>query len=238
MTEPNVAQKEESNDSSVAQNGTPSHFWVSTYPYFQSTLVLAPVSTENLPQSVTLKLFDPDGAPLNEVTLSCNVLSPAMFEIDPFLEGCKLESGLKHAHLCVDSDAPVKSFVRYHTGESACIVPPCISAVDGLSRFFPLTVSEGRENLFVVLNTSDEKASVRCRLYRGNRKPEHILSVPARGVRLVSIESVFREYFEAGERLIQQCYVRIGTRADQPLAVQLLERNVLEGDKSFFSLVS
>lgn len=243
MTESNAAPQEHSDECSqrVAQSPVlkmePAHFWVCTYPYFQSTLVLVPVSPENLPQSVSLHLYDPDGATLNEITLSCGELSPMMFEIDPFLEAAKLESGLKHAHLKIESDAPIKTFVRYHTAESACVVGPCVTAVDGLSRFFPLTVSENRENVFVVLNSSPEKVSVRCRLYRGNRKPEHILSIPAFGVRLVSIESVFREYFDPGEKLIQQCYVRIGTRAHEPLAVQLLERNILEGDKSLFSLV-
>ena len=160
-----------------------------------------------------------------------------MEEIEPFLESCKLESGLKHGHLVVESDEPIRSFLRYNTADNATVVPGFTGVTEGASGFFPLTVSEERENLFVVLNPSDEPASVRCRLYRGNRKPEHTVLVPARGVRLVSVESVFREYFDADERSPQQCYLRVGTRATVPLRVQVLERNVVERERSLFSLV-
>ena len=223
-----------------------SHFWISSYPFFESTLMLVPGAAHTLDapkpietrrMSVTMRVYDSDGAEVNNARLEFPCGEIQLFEVEPLLGACKLESGLKHAHLAVSAAPDTGVYCRMHTRESAALLgePLEVSAVQG--AFFPLSFAADRSNLMCIINCGDSEAILRCRLFVGKRSPEGAWTIPAHASRVVSIEAEFRDYAAVEEGVQLQAYVRLGTKAGN-LGVQLVERTEGPKDAGFFTALS
>jgi hypothetical protein len=225
---------------------TTSHFWVSTFPYFESTLVITPPISATAATSSKLLFYDADGQLVNESIIETGAQSVTQLELDQFLGGCKLESGLKHAHLVVQSPLGSGHHCRIHGREYAALLGEPFPISAAKAGFFPLTFSADRSSLLAIINFGAAEANLRCRLFLGKRCPEVVWSIPALGSRVINLEVEFREYTESketartqvqtGTREAQgaQAYLRVTTKSSG-LGVQLIERSEFSVEQGIFS---
>jgi hypothetical protein len=219
-----------------------SHFWVSSYPFLESTLLVVPgaVSREGAAAPLSsfdtrLSLYDPDGGLINDASVSCRPTEMTVIELEPFMGACKVESGMRHAHLAASAPHGARLLCRLHNNEGAFLQSDAFRITPSASAFFPITVQASRRNFLCCLNEGDDEASVRCRLFSGKRMPECTLTIPARGVRLVPLELEFKEFSEVeGERSFQM-YLRLGLRAGTSVTAQHVERFETAGEAGVFS---
>ncbi len=206
---------------SAAQSNS-KHFWISTFPFFETTLFLvpppAPIATTFLSR---IDLFDADGMLINQVTLEVPAQNVYVVELDPLLGPCKLEQGIKHAHMVVST--PGAAYCRVQGRENGSLLgePALVNATR--ATFFPLTFELGRSNLLCVINRNEYEASLRGRLFVGRRSPEIGWTIPAKASRVFNIETQFSEFIEIEEDQLVRGYVRLSTKAGD-IGVQLVER--------------
>ncbi len=216
-----------------------SHFWVCAYPFVETTLFLVPPfpfeEAFTLPTSI--ELYDADGNLSNEVQVEFPKGQVGIVELDTIMGGCKLESGMKHGHLVVRSPAGSSPYLRMHTREGAALMgEPAVLGADR-STFFPLTLDEGRSYYLTVVNHGKAQAALKCRLFCAKRSPETLISIPPLGSRVLSLDNEFAEYStESGKQL--QAYIRLSTKSDTVLGVQLVERTEGKNDGGIFYAVS
>lgn len=225
------------------------HFWVSTYPFFDTSLLLSRVrSLANLEETedrvsddvwANLTIFDCDGEKINSVVVGFNDRDVGIVELDPLLGGCKLESGMKYAHAVLSPMAKgVSAICRLTTQENASVVGPSFSVYPFLPGFFPISFEEGSGNYLAVVNYGDEEAIVRCRLFFGTRTPEVSIVVPGKGARFLGIEGEFPDCSERAKDKVVQAYIRLTTKSDSGLGVQLLTKSEGPRENSLFSTVA
>lgn len=219
---------------------TVSHFWVASYPFFETTLlVLPPLSLvgSELPLS-SIKVFDPDGALINEVSFSFPADQIGILEVDPLLGACKIESGLKHARLVISSPFKTRHYCRIQTQDRSGLLGEPLPFCNEDGAFFPLTFSSERSSLLCLINNSAEVSRIRCRVLSNKRSPEVMLTVPARGARALVIESLFPEIARIEESKRRLAYLRVSTKEDQRVAAQVLERTRCGENRFVYSSVS
>ena len=193
---------------------------------------------KNSTAQTMVTLFDADGDVANELTLSYPINEIGILELETLMGACKLESGLKHAHVMVESERGYAHYCRLHTREGAAIlgVPSQLSVAH--STFFPLTFDEGRSYFVSLINHSRTPAAVKCRLFSAKRSPETLISVPALGARVLQVETEFPDYAgnnEGGKQL--QAYLRLSTKSEATLGAQLIERHATKADSGVFYAV-
>lgn len=223
-----------------AKSGSPAgeHFWVSTYPFFESTLFCVPAPSSLEPSHASLKIFDCDGALVNEAALSYGAGKVGVVELDAFLGGCKLESGLKHAHVIASGSSNVSFFCQLHAREAGAILGSTLNVYATQPAFYPITLSEERRNFVTVVNHGETASTIRCRLFCGSRTPEISVLVPGYGARIIGVESEFADCgVKAGEKQLQ-AYVRFSTKGESGLGVQLVERFSGSKENNFYQSVS
>lgn len=213
-----------------------SNFWISSFPYFSSTLVTtfagAPAETEH-----KINFFDADGELINEVVTvfpagECNFL-----ELDPFLEACKLEGGLKHGRLQILSPQGTRHILRISGRHNACMSSPTLAVSGSRGAFFPIALSRDQSFMVAAVNESDVEGQLRVRLFAGTRAPEVMAIIPPRGARIISIPAEFPSHIPDGQGR-QQAYIRLGTTTDAVIGVQLIERNDSVADRETYSSLS
>ncbi|MBN8549301.1 MAG: hypothetical protein J0M12_08310 [Deltaproteobacteria bacterium] len=216
-----------------------SHFWVCAYPFVETTLFLVPALSPDaaLASATSIELYDADGALSNEVELDFPAGQVGILELDSIMGGCKLESGLKHGHMLVRSPAGTSPYLRMHTREGAALIGEPAAFGADRSTFFPLTMDEGRSYYLTVVNHGKAQAALKCRLFCAKRSPETLISIPAFGSRVISLENEFAEYSaESGKQM--QAYLRLSTKSETTLGVQLLERTEGKNEGGIFYAVS
>jgi hypothetical protein len=234
------------------QSSSVASFWVSTFPFFESTLFVAPPFVDRsacgageettgtfVASSVTL--FDADGGVVNEFTVEVEPGRVGIVELDQFLGGCKLESGLRHAQMRVVSPPGTRQLCRLHGRAGAQIVEESSRLTRQRSVFFPVRLAPQLEHVVCFINLGGEPAVAKCRLLVGNRTPEVFVEVPANGARLLSLTTEFGDFGAGGGGDGAQAYVRLSTKGDAVLGAQVLQRVVARDervDNDAYTLVS
>lgn len=213
------------------------HFWVCSYPFFETSLLVSSRPGTHFEQA-QIYLYDSDGELFNEAALECDTGEVGVVEFGPLLGACKIESGLKHAHVELRSQGDVAFQCRFHNNLGATIQgePSAVSAHQ--TAFFPVTVAEGRNSMLAFVNHGKAEVKLRCRLYLGKRMPEVQVLVPALGSRVISLSAEFEEYKTAAGARPHPGYLRVSSSSDNKCGVQLVE--ALNGEKGgyIFSSVS
>lgn len=212
------------------------HLWVSASPYFESVLLIA-ADPDRGGGSVQLSLFDASGEPVNEVEVQYPADAPYLLALEPLMGDCKLESGIRHGHLVVEHDESVVVLHRLQAKESAVLQGPPALVTEAAATFFPIIMAPDICSFLCAINLDQQDQRLRCRLFIGNRSPDVVVSVPARGSSLVMLEQSFLEFVpRAGESRVH-AYVRLSTKSGR-LGVSLLEREGAESEQKVFSTVS
>ncbi|MBX7143325.1 MAG: hypothetical protein K1X79_02630 [Oligoflexia bacterium] len=217
---------------------TTTHLWVCSYPYVDSTLfVVPPAVLGDSSARTAVAIYDADGNTANEVDLEFPSNQIGIIELESIMGGCKLEAGIKHGHAVVQSPVGYSHFCRIHTREGAALIGAPASLTADHSSFFPITFDEGRQYFLAFVNETRSTANVKCRLFCGKRSPETLLTIPPLGSRVIHVETEFPDYAggDTGKQL--QGYVRISTKSEGRIGVQLIERHATKSEGGVFSAV-
>lgn len=221
-------------------NYTTSHLWVCAYPFIESALFIVPLNPTlpTAPEAVRAELYDADGNLANELNLSFPRGQVGVIELESIMGECKLEGGFRHAHLVIHTPAGVSHYVRMHTREGAAFIGDPAALASERSSFFPMTMDDGRSYYIAMVNQSKNPATLKCRLFCAKRSPETVFTVPPLGSRIVSLENEFPEFatIEGGKQL--QAYVRLSTKSETTVGVQLIERVEGKSEGGYFYSVS
>lgn len=236
-----------------------SHFWVASNPFFEGSLILTPFPSEITPSTEdlngatsTIEMFDPDGGLVNKLSVTRDGGYPMVLELDSLMEGCKLESGIRHGHLIVTSPPGIRAMARLHNRGGATIINPVVPLTQDHAVFSPVALGPHRSSLVAIINFGAQEASVRCRLMLANRSPDMTCNIPPFGARLICVEREFQDVLvsgfgkrrsEEGKELEEaipevRAYIRMGSRTEQSVGVQYIE-GVERGDSGMvFSATS
>lgn len=214
------------------------HFWVSSYPYFDSTLVSidCALKPKDQPEEIKLTFFDADGKVFNTAQVQYAQTDLGLLELEPFVSACKLESGMKHAHLKVESSSSYRHQIRIHTKEACSFLRELNLATKYMVPCFPILLSPERNNFLSVVSLGGAPAKIKCRLFVGNRAPETTIDVPTDGVKLIHLESQFEEFLKDSRSI--QAYARLVTLNDSPAGVQHVEQLEASSGANIFYSVS
>ncbi|NDC37221.1 MAG: hypothetical protein EBZ48_04120, partial [Proteobacteria bacterium] len=244
------------------------HFWVTSQPFCEAVLFISPqtlgaaqsLSLEGTASVALLRLFDSDGGVVTEAQCGSANGAPVMLELDALLEGCKLESGLRHGHLMIEHDASVRPAVRLQNRGGAVLTGASMPVDRDRAMFSPVTLAPERASLLTLVNFGAGMAEVRVRLMVGNRNPDLVYNLPPFGSRVVCLEQEFRQAlmvdFAKGDSSKGQPrrgvsatdapptfsetrgYVRVSVRNEQTVGVQLVESIERADQGTVFSALS
>ena len=119
-----------------ATNESQADFWICSSSFLESALFMVPNS--EAAGSVRLELYDCDGARINDVECSFPPGEVGAIELDQLLGSCKLESGVKHAHLRVISSG-ASPRLRMFSKTGGLIVGEPAKISGKRPTFFPLS---------------------------------------------------------------------------------------------------
>lgn len=236
MSEPVVLQENMS-----AEDTAISRFWISSYPFFTTTLFVLPPPVWHHPSGTrsgtALTLFDADGGVVNEVRLQFAPGEVGCLDLDPLLGACKLESGMKHGTLLLCSPAGTAHYCRLSQEDKMSVLGELVPLQCDRAIFLPVSFGEHASSLLVLANfSSGEEAKIKCRLFLGSKNPEIELSVPPNGSRVINLEVEFADFIDVAEGEKRRAYLRIVTRSDLSLGAQLVEKGGPPGAEEFRSL--
>lgn len=227
---------------------TRTHFWVTSQPFCDAVLFLTPqqipvdpdISTPEFSPAI-IRIFDCDGGVVNEAQCGSANGAPVVFELDALLEGCKLESGLRHGHLMIEHDSSMRPTLRLQNRGGAVLSAASMPVDGDRAMFSPVTLAPERASLLTIVNFGAAAAEVRVRLMVGNRNPDMLHTVPPFGSRVICLEQEFRaaltqDFNKASSRRAVPAtpgaqepfaetrgYVRVSVRNGQTVGIQLVE---------------
>lgn len=173
--------------------------WVCSYPVFDGVLVIAPVAAQDAHFSVALTVYDPDGFEINRVELETRGDRPTFLEIEPFLERCKLECGIKHAQVVLAALQPFQVRTLLLASEHVVELDEGFSIGAGRSVALPLSFAPHQRNYLSLVNTSSETSVVKVRVMTGRRSGEQLLTLAPRAARLLPLELELSLTAEVGQ---------------------------------------
>lgn len=210
-----------------------SHFWISTFPFFETVLMVVPalqaagpdngLALVPAPACAALELFDADGNCITESSVEFPAGEVGILELEPLMAMCKLESGLKHGQLVVRSAAGTRHMCRIHCPGGASLLgePAVVTAKRG--GFFPTRLCEEISALLCMVNRGEVEAKTRVRLFCGNRTPEINCVIPPFGSRVVSVPAEFAEVSRVPADTQLQAYLRVSVSSGVAVGIQLIE---------------
>lgn len=209
-------------------NDVTSHFWIGGGPFFSTSLVVSAGASGSPGETLlaSCRLFDVDGAPVNSFSVEFPAGEAGVIELEPFMAGLKMQSGIPQGHLVVTSRSGTRHFCRQQSGQSAQLLssPALIGGRE--HSFVPIILGAAREHLLLFVNAATEISQVTARLFYGSRSPEWTVSIPAYGCSAVSLEDdLLRSFNDASwQKGAVQGYVRLSPRVQSSVACQILER--------------
>lgn len=194
--------------------------------HIQTALVIAPPPGDDPQAKVECRasFFDSDGAKCNQVTVRFPAVSVSVLEVEPFIESCKLESGVRHGRVAVEIPAGCGFSLRYQTTDGAVISEAPLRLSSERSAFFPVVLDPERMVCVALMNQDTAPAEVRCRLFLGKRSPEINWMIPGEGSRLLNIAEEFGSQFDHEIPVSSRGYLRLMTRSVKGLGLQMIER--------------
>jgi hypothetical protein len=209
---------------------TVSHFWIAAQPFFATQILAVPphISGEASPnqEGIECVIYDVDGVKVNTVTVEFPGSTVGVVELEPFIAGLKLESGLQHGHVEVTSRGGTRHICRITANNSAMQFTEPVLLRSRDNSFIPLTLSSHREQMLVAVNAGTEVAQVTCRLFYGSRSPEWNLVIPPHGSKLVSLHDdlLVTQDDRSWEKGAVQSYIRMTSRYQGPVSCFAMER--------------
>ncbi len=157
-----------------------------------------------------LSFYDADGVQFNQTMLKVEEEEQATFlELEPFLEGCKLDAGIQHCHIKVESQEPHVASIRLFDQRRSFLLTPGARIEHGRSDFMPLRLSLEHFSILALVNSGEKELEIRSKLLLGKRSPELAIKLNALSSKVISIDTEFSEFVEALDG-VQYAYLRLG----------------------------
>lgn len=209
------------------------HFWALVEPLERAVLRLFPVA-KGAAITGSLKFYNSSGLCVNECAIACRPGQLVHLPLESFLDECETESGLRHAHVVLESSVECNGELEMSSRARTFFMPPLAQMDEQQPRAVPLLLAREQRHVVAIVNPNDVQCSVKCRLYVGSRTPEEVCLIPPRATVLVSPEVMFSPVLREFQQEELQAYLRIATRSPKSLGVQLLEERTFEsGDKVY-----
>lgn len=193
------------------------HFWGCACPFIETSLICG-VETRVAEAQCRVEIHDSDGQLINEIEFGTNADRLSVLELDPLLAACRIESGLKHCQLTVDTPSGVELCTRFQSHNSCSFAGPARYFSIDEPALIPIQIAADKKTMIAIINPVSEATHVRCRLYAAQRSPEINLVVPPLGSRVVAINVEFPDIYEAVATRSIPAYVRMTTRAGRSSA--------------------
>lgn len=213
------------------------HFWFCTYPGFTTRLFFTGLTAEALALPSVIEVFDCDGVLVNVAEVSFTNVNVGVLELEPFVAGCKLESGLRHGHVTVRSAADVRHQCRVESRKSGTLFSVQREVQKRRDQFIPICFMPDKTNYLALVNHSGDESQIRARVFCGSRTPKTDLFIPAHGTRIFQIESLFPEYGYLEDRQVK-AYVRLTLLAGGTVGCMAFDRQMLQSNQDLFRAVS
>jgi hypothetical protein len=193
------------------------HFWMVTYPFFDSVLLIA-TGPEDVP--IEFKIYDVDGALTAETTLKFSAQTTTPLKFDELMSGCKMESGIKHAHVAARPKNAAFLSLQIESVEWSTPISPMRTVLAGAPIFAPFVVEKERAWIGGLVNINPVETLVRVRSIVSKTISEAQITVPGFGVRTISA-ALFANHQEWEEGF---GYLKLSVRgADEQIGVQVIE---------------
>ncbi|MCB0340448.1 MAG: hypothetical protein KDD53_12630 [Bdellovibrionales bacterium] len=212
-------------------------YWVGTSDILRSELILTPGRGPDFPPA-QIRIYDCDGELVNELEVQLSDPKVQIIELDSMMQGCKVQAGFRHGHVQVRVGVDSSAACRYHWGEAVSVVSDLQEVSSERAGFFPVRFSKDKLHIVALVNHTDSPAESMVRLILGRRTPEVAVTVPGLGARIVSLESNFAEFATPQEGKERQGYLRVRTKENTPLGLQLIEELMELGSSSIFTMVA
>ena len=222
----------------VQSPGYSKHFWVASAPSLESVISILPRPGQEAPEDVQLVFIDPDGNLINESAVQVSPTQPAFIESGFFLGACKLESGIKHAHLVANAATPMTFVTRVFSPSGAIMLGDLERIDSDRNSFAPVVFSPMRHVLIAVVNQLPDEAHVRCQLFCASRIPEIEIEIPPLGCRLLELNREFEQFLqqEGGGKSVR-AYLRFAVRGAASCGVHVLESYSHAQGKDFINAI-
>ncbi len=223
-------------------NDNTRHFWVASGPFVETCLIFIPEFSAKSSvggiggrSEAQLSFFDADGTLVNEAEISALAGQPAVLEVGQFLGSCKLESGIRHAHMVLRSKDRAFAACRMTGGAGASMLGPLTDVNVDRTGFMPVVFSAVRHPLLCAINYSQEDFDLRCQLFFGSRIPETELAVPGNGARLLALDVEFEQSLSKDAGKTIRAYLRFGAKGNGTGGIQFFELYPAPKNEEFVS---
>ena len=216
-----------------------SHFWISSYPFFSSALLISPSDkTADLNSIHSLKVYDADGNQINRATLQGSDSRVLMIETDCLLSSCGLDAGLKHAQVEVNSPSGFAHFCRMQSASGVQISRP-LSKINSLNNsFYPVRVSPEIITVIVLSNCSIDPVIANVSVVLEKKLQSEQISLLPRQSKLIAFEIEFADLLEQLDSAVRQVYLDVSSDQGGPLGVKLINRYRLSDSQETYSFLN
>lgn len=198
------------------------------FPYFETRMFFIPNDIQRSYESlVKMRLYDPDGALINEIKMIVSSKAPLILDLENFMGDCKPVSGVKFGTLICEMDSFIESYLRLQSKKSGVYVSSLTEFNNKLSTFFPLNFSKNRNTVLMLLNQDFEDVSIEYRILKGNRAPLRTISLERMSSRIIFLNEVFDEILnEINEEYIQAYLKLTILSGNSVVGAQLIDYNL------------
>lgn len=208
------------------------------FPYFESRMFFIPNDIyRSYESSVKMRLYDPDGARINEIKMLVSSKAPLVLDLENFMGDCKPVSGVKFATLVCEMDSFIESYLRVQSKKSGAYVSELSEFNNKMSTFFPVNFSKSRNVVLMLSNQDFEDVNIEYRILRGNRAPLRTISLGRMNSRIIFLNEVFDEILNETNEEHIQAYLKLTILSgNSVVGAQIIDYNLGNNEGEVTSL--
>ena len=208
------------------------------YPYFESRIFFIPNDIgKDYESLVKMKLYDQDGALINEIKMIVSSRSPLILDLENFMGDCKPESGIKYGSLLCEMDEFIGSYLRKKTKKVGVYVKELMDFNSKMPVFLPVNFSQTQSNVLMLLNEGNEEAQIEYRIIKGNRAPSRVLDLGQMNSRIIFLNEVFKDLINDFNDKNLDAYLQLTVlKGNLEVGAQIITYNSQAQEGDFFSI--
>lgn len=213
-------------------------YWIMGYPYFESRIFFIPNDIgKDYESLVKMKLYDQDGALINEIKMIVSSRSPLILDLENFMGDCKPESGIKYGSLLCEMDEFIGSYLRFQTKRVGVYVKELMDFNSKMPVFLPVNFSQTQSNVLMLLNEGNEEVQIEYRIIKGNRAPSRVLDLGQMNSRIIFLNEVFKDLINDFNDKNLDAYLKLTVlKGNLEVGAQIITYNSQAQEGDFFSI--
>ncbi len=213
-------------------------YWIMGYPYFESRIFFIPNDIgKDYESLVKMKLYDQDGALINEIKMIVSSRSPLILDLENFMGDCKPESGIKYGSLLCEMDEFIGSYLKKKKKKVGVYVKELMDFNSKMPVFLPVNFSQTQSNVLMLLNEGNEEAQIEYRIIKGNRAPSRVLDLGQMNSRIIFLNEVFKDLINDFNDKNLDAYLKLTVlKGNLEVGAQIITYNSQAQEGDFFSI--